>query len=136
MEKEPIEWIVLKKETNRCLCVNKYLLDCKSYHEVSEKITWEDYSLTKWLNNEFLLFSPERYFFVNDFEAILFMLCDTNTYITLLIFLFQAKSPIFFIGNYQGGRFIVSMPIIIYNTNQNSTDYLTLNLCHESKSIF
>lgn len=61
-EKEAIEWIVLKEENNCCLCISKYLLDCKPYHEVSENVTWENCSLRKWLNNEFLstVFSPEE----------------------------------------------------------------------------
>ncbi len=53
-EKEPIEWIVLKKEKNRCLCVSKYLLDCRQYHDVLEKVTWSKCTLRKWLNEEFL----------------------------------------------------------------------------------
>lgn len=61
-EKEAVEWIVLKKEDNRCLCISRYLLDCKPYHEIPEKIAWENCSLRKWLNNEFLFtaFSPEE----------------------------------------------------------------------------
>lgn len=39
LEKEPIEWIVLKEEEHRCLCISKYLIDCKQYHNLSEKIT-------------------------------------------------------------------------------------------------
>lgn len=62
LEKEPVEWIVLKKEINRCLCASKYLLDCKPYHKVPEKITWENCSLRRWLNNTFLftVFLPEE----------------------------------------------------------------------------
>lgn len=61
-EKESIEWIVLKKEKDRYLCISKHLLDCKPYHEVSEKVTWADCTLRKWLNNEFLFtaFSSEE----------------------------------------------------------------------------
>lgn len=61
-EKEPIEWIVLKKENNRCLCISKYLLDCRQYHEFLKEITWEKCTLRQWLNSKFLLtaFSPEE----------------------------------------------------------------------------
>lgn len=61
-EKEAIEWIVLEKEKNRCLCISKHLLDCRPYHEFLEKITWEKSSLRKWLNSTFLLtaFSPKE----------------------------------------------------------------------------
>ena len=40
LEKEPIEWIVLKEEKNRCLCISKYLVDTKPYHNLSENVTW------------------------------------------------------------------------------------------------
>lgn len=61
-EKEPIEWIVLKEEEYRCLCVSKYLLDCKPYHDFSKNVTWKDCTLRSWLNHEFLMsaFSEEE----------------------------------------------------------------------------
>lgn len=40
LKKEPIEWIVLKKEEQRCLYISKYLLDCKTYHNLSKNVTW------------------------------------------------------------------------------------------------
>lgn len=43
LEKEAIEWIVLKNENNSCLCISKYLLDCKPYHEFLEKVIWGRY---------------------------------------------------------------------------------------------
>lgn len=62
LEKEPIEWIVLKKEEHRCLCISKYLLDCKPYHDFSDNVTWQDSTLRSWLNHEFLVsaFSAEE----------------------------------------------------------------------------
>lgn len=62
LKKEPIEWLVLKEEKHRCLCISKYLLDCKPYHNISENIIWQNCSLRHWLNNEFLLsaFSVEE----------------------------------------------------------------------------
>ena len=62
LEKEPIEWIVLKEEEHRCLCISKYLIDCKQYHNLSEKVIWQDCTLRKWLNSDFLLsaFSSEE----------------------------------------------------------------------------
>lgn len=61
-EKEPIEWLVLKEEENRCLCINKYLLDNRQYHNVSEKVIWRNCALRHWLNNEFFTtaFSSEE----------------------------------------------------------------------------
>lgn len=62
LEKEPIEWIILKEEEHRCLCISKYLLDCKQYHNLSEKVIWQDCTLRNWLNHEFLMtaFSAEE----------------------------------------------------------------------------
>ena len=54
-EQEAIEWIILKKEKDRYLCISKHLLDCKPYHETSENITWENCSLRKWLNDYFFI---------------------------------------------------------------------------------
>lgn len=60
--KEPIEWIVLKEEEHRCLCISKYLLDCKTYHHFSENVIWKNCTLRSWLNHEFLMsaFSDEE----------------------------------------------------------------------------
>lgn len=55
LEKEPIEWIVLKEEEHRRLCISRYLLDCKPYHNLSEKITWQNCTLRNWLNHEFFM---------------------------------------------------------------------------------
>ena len=62
LEKEPIEWIVLKEEKNHCLCISKCLLDTKPYHNLSENVTWKDCTLRNWLNHEFLTtaFSDEE----------------------------------------------------------------------------
>lgn len=54
-EKEPIEWLVLDKKEDRILCVSKYLLDCRPYHEALEEITWEKCTLRKWMNDVFAL---------------------------------------------------------------------------------
>lgn len=61
-EKEPIEWIVLKEEKHRCLCISKYLLDCRPYHDFRKKVAWHDCALRSWLNQEFLtsVFSAEE----------------------------------------------------------------------------
>lgn len=54
-EKEPIEWIVLDQKDDSILCVSKYLLDCRPYHEVLEETTWEKCTVRKWLNDVFVL---------------------------------------------------------------------------------
>ena len=52
--KEPIEWIVLSNNGSELFVVSKYSLDWKSYNEEWTNITWENCTLRKWLNNEFL----------------------------------------------------------------------------------
>lgn len=61
-EKDPIEWIVLKKEEHRCLCISKYLLDCKPYHHSAGNVIWKNSTIRSWLNHEFLMsaFSAEE----------------------------------------------------------------------------
>lgn len=51
--KEPIEWIVLKKEDGCAMLISKYGLDAVPYNTISESITWEKSSIRKWLNNDF-----------------------------------------------------------------------------------
>ena len=59
---EEIEWIVLDKVGDKVLLLSKYGLDSKQYHTHYESITWENCSLRKWLNDEFLntAFSKEE----------------------------------------------------------------------------
>ena len=52
--KEDIEWQVLDVKDGKALLVSKYGLDCKKYHETGKDITWEDCTLRKWLNKDFL----------------------------------------------------------------------------------
>lgn len=60
--KESIEWIVLDVNENGILLISKLGLDCKPYHEREIGITWENCSLRKWLNNDFIniAFSDEE----------------------------------------------------------------------------
>ena len=62
LKKEPLEWIVLKQEGNRILCISKFLIDCKPYNDMLENVTWENCTLRKWLNNDFFVtaFSKEE----------------------------------------------------------------------------
>lgn len=52
--KEPIEWIVLDKDSDSVFVVSKYGLDCKKYNESYDDATWETCSLRQWLNSEFI----------------------------------------------------------------------------------
>ena len=60
--KEAIEWKVLAKENGKILLISKYALDCKPYNENSCNITWEECTLRKWLNSDFInnAFSEEE----------------------------------------------------------------------------
>ena len=52
--KEPIEWIVLSKNDKEMLVLSRYALDHKLYNEeFVDKITWEECTLRKWINDDF-----------------------------------------------------------------------------------
>ena len=52
--KEPIEWIVLSKNDKEMLVLSRYALDHKLYNEeYVDKITWEECTLRKWINDDF-----------------------------------------------------------------------------------
>jgi hypothetical protein len=52
--KEPIEWQVLEVRENKALLISKYGLDYQQYNTEYTNITWEDSTLRKWLNRDFL----------------------------------------------------------------------------------
>ena len=59
----PIEWIVLDVQGNEFFLISRYGLDFRSYHHYKKTpITWEDCSLRKWLNDDFVksAFSDEE----------------------------------------------------------------------------
>lgn len=51
---EGIEWLVLDKMDNRILVISRYALDCMPYNKERGNVTWENSSLRKWLNNDFI----------------------------------------------------------------------------------
>lgn len=53
-KKQPIEWLVLERQGSRCLLLGKNILDFQQYNAHYQNVTWEDCSLRKWLNEEFL----------------------------------------------------------------------------------
>ncbi|MBP5269602.1 MAG: toll/interleukin-1 receptor domain-containing protein [Clostridia bacterium] len=59
---EPIEWLVLSREGNEALLISRLALDCKPYNPIYAEETWEECSLRKWLNEDFLsaAFSEEE----------------------------------------------------------------------------
>ena len=52
--KEDIEWIVLKKEGNNLYLLSKYVIDNLPYEDEYSFRSWEESTLRKWLNEEFL----------------------------------------------------------------------------------
>ena len=48
--KEDIEWLVLDKQDGKVLVISKYALDCQQYNPAYTDVTWETFSLRKWLN--------------------------------------------------------------------------------------
>ena len=60
--KEDIEWIVLEIKDGKALVISKYALDCQKYNTSYTSVTWENCTLRKWLNNDFLksAFSEEE----------------------------------------------------------------------------
>ncbi len=84
-KKTPLEWIVLKQEFHRILCVSKFLIDCKPYNTTLEDVTWENCSLRKWLNKDFLItaFTDEeqRHIMMTDIKT---PFQDTKDHIFLL----------------------------------------------------
>ena len=51
---ENIEWIVLDVQDGKCLLLSRYGLDVKRYNDRQINTTWENCSLRRWLNEEFL----------------------------------------------------------------------------------
>ena len=63
---EPIEWLVLDRDSIRVLLISRYALDFQSYtsfyQPVEENACWKDCSLRGWLNDAFFntAFTPEE----------------------------------------------------------------------------
>lgn len=53
-KKEPIEWRVLAVEDGKALVISQYALDCKKYNEKRVDTSWENCTLRKWINSDFL----------------------------------------------------------------------------------
>lgn len=70
--KEPIEWIVLKEDSEKMYVLSKYCLDCIPYND-GNKTIWKDSFARKWLNTKFI----NAAFSVEEQDKIL--LSDTKT---------------------------------------------------------
>lgn len=52
-QKEAIAWLVLAKDGDKILVMSVYGLDTQPYHTETQKITWDDSYIRKWLNGYF-----------------------------------------------------------------------------------
>lgn len=52
--KEGIEWLVLDKKNDKVLLISKHVLVDKAFDESGSNATWENCSLRKWLNADFI----------------------------------------------------------------------------------
>ena len=50
-----LEWIVAQVEDGKALLLSKYALECLPYNKKACAVTWESCSLSRWLNEDFLL---------------------------------------------------------------------------------
>ena len=59
---ENIYWTVLDEKDDRVLLISNKILDYKQYNDTEDKVTWEDSSVRKWLNDGFYMnaFSDEE----------------------------------------------------------------------------
>ena len=53
-DNEPIEWYILEDNGSEALLLSKYLLAYKGYNEEQKDITWENCTIRKWLNSDFV----------------------------------------------------------------------------------
>ena len=51
--KEDLEWLVIKKKDNKVLLISKHVLELKYFNDYTDT-TWDNCSLRKWLNGEFI----------------------------------------------------------------------------------
>lgn len=60
--KDSISWVVLKVDGDKALLLSKYLLSARPWDETGENLTWDNSSIRKWLNGDFLnaAFSSEE----------------------------------------------------------------------------
>ena len=53
-EKKKLEWRILAVEKDRMLIITQDLIECAPYNKVFKAVTWENCTLRKWMNVEFL----------------------------------------------------------------------------------
>ena len=60
--KEEVQWLVLEVKDDKALIISQYALVGRDYNDHKSNITWEECTLRKWLNNDFInqLFSAKE----------------------------------------------------------------------------
>ena len=53
-DQTPIEWLILKREGDKALIISRFALDSQQYHNEYTDVTWENCTLRKWLNEDFM----------------------------------------------------------------------------------
>ena len=73
---EPIKWVILKTENNKCLLLSAYIIEYGGYHgkTIAEECTWKTSTLRNWLNTAFL----NNAFTKEEQEKILSTIIQTN----------------------------------------------------------
>lgn len=51
---EPIAWRILDIINGSALMISESLIDCRPYNDTRDPVSWEDSTLRRWLNSEFL----------------------------------------------------------------------------------
>lgn len=59
---EDIEWFALRCDASKALILSVHGIDCQPYNQLDADVDWQESSLRKWLNTEFLTgaFTPEE----------------------------------------------------------------------------
>lgn len=70
-ERQPIEWLVLKREKDRALLISRYALNAKPYNVTLTDTTWAECSLRGWLNGSGTGDFPQEAFTAEERERIL-----------------------------------------------------------------
>lgn len=70
-ERQPIEWLVLKREEDRALLISRYVLNAKPYNVTFTDTTWAECSLRGWLNGRGTGDFPQEAFTAEERERIL-----------------------------------------------------------------
>lgn len=70
----PIEWLVLARDGQKALLLSRYGLEAQPYNTEYTDITWENCTLRRWLNDDFL----NRAFSAQEQEAILLADVDNS----------------------------------------------------------